>query len=111
MRTPEKWRPGGAAVVMAIMLLACSAGTAQARAVVTWVDAHGVTHFGDPQFAPERHERLDVQPTNGMVVHSTVDDPGPTHPRFITIERARLKNLRGFQGYAKRPRDKRRYRR
>ncbi len=76
------------------------AGAASADGIVRWVGAGGVTHFGNPQFAPSGEGSLiEVAATNIMDV--PVAPPPQVHgaPRFVTIERPPKHNKRGWQGY------------
>lgn len=97
-----------ASLIGLTILLASAAGAGTQSQIVTWVDAEGITHFGDPQFAPpEQHKAVSVNPTNAMVVP---DAPaGKTATRrggsVVTLERTKLKNKKGFRGYAARPRN------
>jgi hypothetical protein len=40
--------------------------TAGAETVARWVDENGVTHFGNPQFAPAHADSVHVREANGM---------------------------------------------
>ncbi|MCZ6853614.1 MAG: hypothetical protein O7G86_06825 [Gammaproteobacteria bacterium] len=84
----------------ALVFTAFSMG-GQAEDIARWVDEEGVTHFGNPQFAPGDADTVtlvDVQPTNGMVVPSVVAE---THQRgrVVVIKKKGKSNPRGWQGY------------
>jgi hypothetical protein len=57
-------------ILVALALLGCAgrvtAQQAQTGNIAHWVDENGVSHFGNPQFAPAQHTRLRVGPTNSM---------------------------------------------
>jgi len=67
--------------------------------VVRWVDENGVTHFGEPQFAPAEHTPVDIAPANGMVPARYSGGAADRGPTFIHLERPRMENKRGFRGY------------
>lgn len=77
------------------------AGSAAAGGIARWVDESGVTHFGNPQFAPAGEGSLiEVAAINIMDV--PVAPPRKvrgTPPRVVTIERPAKRNKRGWQGY------------
>ena len=80
-----------------ITLLVSSAWAAD---IAHWVDRDGVTHFGDPQFAPPGEATLiTVNPANGMLK----PEPGPVYPngspRMLKITKAAKQNKRGWRGY------------
>ena len=54
-------------IILTALLLSITATTAGADTIARWVDAEGVTHFGDGQFAPAHAETVKIQPANGMV--------------------------------------------
>lgn len=65
-----------------------SAPVASAETIARWVDAQGITHFGDPQFAPADAGRVEVAPTNGMAVPERVPGRSASGPRWSLISRA-----------------------
>ena len=67
MQRDEPIRQPRKPAVLAGLLLLVSATTAAAGTISRWVDAEGVTHFGDGQFAPANAETVIIQPANGMV--------------------------------------------
>ncbi len=98
-----------------LFLLACStlclAPSAFAGDVVKWVDANGVTHFGNAQFAPrEGAERIELQEANGMDVPDlrVLDrTQTPRELNGVVVKRQQTKNPRGWRGYWNRPADMR----
>ncbi len=89
-----------AVVIIAATL--CFSPVVAATEVATWVDEHGVTHFGNAQFAPPgAAASVEVPPANGMDVvktRRTSDDRG-RGPAVSVLKRSRLENPRGFRGY------------
>jgi hypothetical protein len=87
-----------------IWVLWASASTVPVAAgadVVSWVDADGVTHFGDRMFAPAEHAVVDVKPVNGMEPASYgVAQRSQRGPAVVNLSRTHIKNKRGFRGYA-----------
>ena len=100
--------------LMAVVAL-MSAGTAAADEIVKWVDDNGVTHFGNAQFAPQGEgERVEVHNANGMDAPSLrILNRAPEYRELngVVVERAHIKNPRGWRGYWKRSIDKRKSRR
>ena len=98
-----------------LILLACSTlfvtGSAAADEVVKWVDADGVTHFGNAQFAPrEGAERVDLKEANGMdAPNLMILERAPEYRQLngVVVERAHVKNPRGWRGYFNRPVERR----
>ncbi|XOV85655.1 MAG: DUF4124 domain-containing protein [bacterium] len=83
----------------------CCSPVVYAGEVATWVDANGVTHFGNPQFAPPGEAQVvDVKPANGMDVVNTSDvrRAGSNGPRVSVLERTHFENPRGFRGFDRR---------
>jgi len=79
---------------------------ANTKSVVTWVDDDGVTHFGNPQFAPSSGaDEVRLQPANIMQVPQGAESisvrKGGT--RVVTVSKTARKNKRGFRGYGARP--------
>lgn len=91
-------------IAIAAMLITTSS-LATEPAIARWVDAEGVTHFGNPQFAPpQSHSTVAVEPTNTMAVPPRLkSDPARTGPTVFTLDRSKFKNKRGFRGYHSRP--------
>ncbi len=89
--------------------------SAAADEIVRWVDENGVTHFGNAQFAPQgAGERVEIQDANGMdVPNLNILNRTPEHRELngVVVERAHIKNPRGWRGYWKRSIDKRKNRR
>lgn len=91
-----------------LLILIAGSGSAalQARSdIATWIDDDGVTHFGNPQFAPPNsHTVVTVHPANTMVATQAPAHTGNTAsgPRVVTLNRGKQKNKRGFRGYAAR---------
>ena len=98
-----------------LFLVACStlclAPSAFAEGVVKWVDANGVTHFGDAQFAPQAGaEQIELQEANGMDVPDLRVLDRTEAPRAlngVVVKRQHTKNPRGWRGYWNRPADMR----
>ena len=92
-------------VIAATLITASSLATEPA--IARWVDADGVTHFGNPQFAPAHaHTSVAVESTNTMVapVPSSLNrDQAGTGPAVFNLDRSKLTNKRGFRGYHSRP--------
>ncbi len=59
-----------------------------AESIARWVDADGVTHFGNPQFAPAGAKMVEVAPTNGMAVPENVPSRQASTTRWSLITRA-----------------------
>jgi hypothetical protein len=89
-----------AVVIIAVTL--CWSPLVAATEVATWVDEHGVTHFGNAQFAPPgAATSVAVPPANGMDVvqtRATAADRG-RGPAVSVLKRSRMENPRGFRGY------------
>ncbi len=97
MRTRPLLIGGGALVFAAFSM------SGQAQDIARWVDDHGVTHFGNPQFAPgDPHDvtLVDVRPANGMLVPEATNQ-SRGRPRFVVIKKQAKSNLRGWRGYQK----------
>jgi len=92
------------AIAVAAMLITASSFATE-PAIARWVDADGVTHFGNPQFAPpQSHSTVAVNPTNTMAVPAkVVRDPDGAGPAVFTLDRSKFTNKRGFRGYHSRP--------
>lgn len=87
---------------------------ANTNSVVTWVDDDGVTHFGNPQFAPSSGaNEVQLQRANGMQVPKGAESISVRKggSRVVTLNKAARKNKRGFRGYNARPKNRSRSRR
>ena len=94
-----------ASYLFASLLMLLTASSASADDIVRWVDAEGVTHFGNRMFAPPEHSTVTVEPTNGMVpAYYNSQQPRRNGPAVVNLSRPRVENQRGFRGYASRPR-------
>lgn len=88
--------------VCAVIPALVAAGPLPAAAgdIATWVDDAGVTHFGNPQFAPSDARPVEVQPANGMVVPE-----GPRHssrssgPATVVLEKRPNREMVGWRGH------------
>ncbi len=89
------------------LALAAFSMSGQAGDIARWVDEKGVTHFGNPQFAPGDPDEVtlvDVQPANGMAVpRGTSQSNG--RPHVVVIKRKAKSNVRGWQGYQRNKRN------
>ena len=86
---------------------------ANAAEIAKWVDEHGVTHFGNPQFAPAtQSEKVEVQPANAMDAPDTsvLSQRTRVSHKVVTIKKAAKKNKRGWRGYRSTSRTRRGYR-
>jgi hypothetical protein len=88
-----------------IATLTTTSSFAAEAVIARWVDADGVTHFSNPQFAPpQAHSTVTVEPTNSMAVPAQVThDPAGDGPAVFTLDRSKFENKRGFRGYHSRP--------
>ncbi len=81
---------------------------ASADEVVKWVDENGVTHFGNPQFAPSGQGRVvEVPPANAMDVPDTTTlgrQAAAKNMNMVVLDRPTMENPRGWRGYNKRHR-------
>jgi hypothetical protein len=77
------------------------ASSAKAGEVLKWVDANGVTHFGDRNAAPDSGaDLIKLQKANGMVAPDTaVLDQDATTAQHVTLNRPQVQNKRGWRGY------------
>jgi hypothetical protein len=75
------------------------ASAAHGDAVVRWVDANGVTHFGNPQFAPPDAAPVDLEPANGMDVPEYVENSRGDGPNVVTLKYKTVENKRGWRGF------------
>ncbi len=68
-------------------------GSASAGGIAYWVDAEGVTHYGNPQFAPAGESNLiEVQAANIMDVPIAppAQKPLVAVPRDVTLDRLQM---------------------
>jgi|GEM_PF-2367543 len=77
------------------------ASSAKAGEVLKWVDANGVTHFGDRNAAPDSGAAvIKLKKANGMVAPDTaVLNQGANSAQLVTIQRPEVENKRGWRGY------------
>ena len=77
--------------------------SAHGAEVVRWVDADGVTHFTDPQFATVDAETVEVLPTNGMEAPPDIYYGRNGKPKFfkIKMKRKSVNNSKAWSGYSK----------
>lgn len=86
-----------------MILFTASSASANAD-IVRWVDAKGVTHFGNRMFAPPDHAPVTVAPTNGMEpAYHSGQQARRGGPAVVNLSRTRMENKRGFRGFASRP--------
>jgi len=88
-----------------LLVVGAALATARVEAteVVRWVDEDGVTHFGQPQFAPAEHTPVEIAPANGMEPARYTGHDSADGPSVITLDRTHFENKRGFRGYRNRP--------
>ncbi len=94
------------AKALLILVIAGTSLGVHADEIVRWVDSDGVTHFGNPQFAPAgTAQPVEVQPANGMDAPAVRSSRNQTsdRARFTFVDRKYVKNPRGFRGYEGRP--------
>ncbi|MGE0623133.1 MAG: DUF4124 domain-containing protein [Pseudomonadales bacterium] len=75
-----------------------SAHVAAAETVARWVDANGITHFGDVQLAPPHAELERIGPANAMdapAVQAT--GSSATGPSWSLINRPPKQNPKGWR--------------
>jgi hypothetical protein len=75
---------------------------AESPEIVKWVDEDGITHFGNPQFAPpEKAEAVEVHPANAMDVPDASHVPSAkrTGRQYVELKKPGKKNKRGWRGY------------
>ena len=83
------------------LVFAAYSMSGQAEVIAKWVDEEGVTHFGNPQFAPgdvDAVTLVEVGPANGMVVPTVVAETNH-RSRVVVIKKKGKSNPRGWQGY------------
>lgn len=72
----------------------------QAGEIVTWVDAQGVTHFGNPQLAPMDARAVEVEPANGMAVPQPLPvRSAGSGPVSVVLEKQPNRQLVGWRGH------------
>ena len=84
------------------VIVMCCSPVAYAGEIAIWVDQNGVTHFGNPQFAPPGEgQAVTVKPANGMdpVASNSSRRSSSSGPNVSVLERTRVENPRGFRGY------------
>ena len=105
-----KQRAGGlpAVALATLLLLAASlTGSMAARAdasIASWVDANGVTHFGDWHLAPAHASTVAVGDTNGMVAPEITSRRPKARTQWTMIERAPKQNPKGWRSKGDGPR-------
>ena len=81
-------------------VLLSTAVPATAGDIVRWMDADGVTHFGNPQFGPSHAEQVEVAPANGMDVPEGVTTSSSRGgPVLVKIDKKPNRQVIGFRGY------------
>ena len=72
--------------------------------IARWVDADGVTHFGNLQFAPQHATRISMAPVNGMDVPEQVPDTSSAGgPVWTVIDRQPPQNRIGWRSKSQGP--------
>ena len=91
-------RPSVMTSITAIGFLVC-AGHLCADTISRWVDAEGVTHFGDVQFAPAGAATVVVRPANGMEVPEGTDGRSHTAngPHWTRLSLPPKHNKKGWR--------------
>ncbi len=89
---------GAGALILAVLSMSASA-----QDIARWVDEQGVTHFGNPQFAPAGMQDVtlvEVQPANGMAV--PVAPPVQKRgARYVVLKKKGKVNPNGWTGHQK----------
>ena len=83
------------------LVFAAYSMSGQAEVIAKWVDEEGVTHFGNPQFAPGDADAVtlvEVRPANGMAVPTVVAQTN-YRSRVVVIKKKENPNPRGWRGY------------
>lgn len=76
-----------------------SSSPASAEEIARWVDAQGVTHFGNTQFAPETASRVNIKSANRMdVPQNNLASSNSSGPTWTVIARAPKQNKKGWRG-------------
>jgi hypothetical protein len=84
-----------------LLVVALSAAVSvRADEILQWVDAKGVTQFGDHNASPPHGARVvSVQSTNGMdAPNLDILQQGQTKASALSIARPRVVNKRGWRG-------------
>ncbi|MCP5178782.1 MAG: DUF4124 domain-containing protein [Pseudomonadales bacterium] len=85
-----------------VLTAVLSTGHTQAGEILRWVDAEGVTHFGDRNSAPTQGaDVIDVRKANGMDAPDTDVLVSQNSPRVMTLSRPELRNQEGWRGFGK----------
>lgn len=87
--------------LIAAAAIALGGATAHAGEIARWVDADGVTHFGNPQFAPHNAEPVTVDPANGMAVPTAApaSSDGGRGPAVVVLEKKANRQTIGWRGH------------
>ena len=96
-------RGTGQALALCLMAVVGTAHAANNDQVVSWVDSDGVTHFGDPSFAPSGATEVAVAPANGMDVPTVVPGNNSRGAVWTVIEQAPKQNKVGWRSKGQRP--------
>ena len=87
-------------ITLSVLVLALVPFAARSDEIATWVDADGVTHFGNPQFAPDDARAVEVRPANGMVVPQTPHArPQQGGPSVVVLDKEPNRELVGWRGH------------
>jgi len=104
-RERRRRTPGGTSlnyrtiVWLLLSTLFFSADLAAAETVARWVDADGITHFGDAQLAPSHAELEIIEATNGMEAPEIRSSgTAATGPTWSLIPLPPKKNPKGWRG-------------
>ena len=72
--------------------------SASAGGIAYWVDADGVAHYGNPQFAPAGESNL-IEVAAANIMDVPVAPPAQSRsPRFVLIRHQHKMNKRTWQG-------------
>ncbi len=71
--------------------------------IARWVDADGVTHFGDASIAPVEATEVQVVATNGMDNPGDVDLGSSRGPVWTVIDPAPKQNKKGWRSKGEKP--------
>ena len=93
------WR--GCRGSLLLLMLGISLSALADERIVRWVDADGITHFSDGQFAPAGAARVEIKPTNQMdapvyTSHSR-SQPKGRGPSVSVISLAPKQNVKGWR--------------
>ncbi len=93
-----------ASVLCFAAALAVSTPLAADESIARWVDADGVTQFGNVQFAPDDATRLSMAPTNGMDVPEALPRSSSARgPVWTVINRQPRQNRVGWRSKGEGP--------